>query len=87
MTETAVETELNANDFLEFTFNDETYKVKKRFKRLKFLRLLGGDPVEALALAFLPEELERLEEKDMDEAEFEDLLEIVAKTLLGGKGN
>lgn len=82
-----VEQELSGLDYHTFEFNGETYKVKKRFKRLKFLRLLSEDPGGAFALAFTPDELERLEESELSEEEFEDLLEIVAKTLLGGKGN
>ncbi len=87
MTEALVETELNANDYHEFEFNGEVYKVKKKFKRLRFLRLISENPVEAFALAFDESELDRLEDKDLSEEEFEDLLEIVGKTLLGGKGN
>lgn len=75
-------------DYLEFTFNDETYKVRKKFKRLKFLRLMGdGELFNAIALALDPEELERLEDCDLEENELEDLLEIIAKTLLGKEGS
>jgi hypothetical protein len=66
-----------------FTWNGETFKVKERFKRLKFLRLISDDPVSALELAFDPEDFEALEDREMDQAELEDLLEVVAKTLLG----
>lgn len=66
-----------------FTFNGAEYHVKERFKRLKFLRLLGENPVEALSLAFDDEEFAKLEEKDLTEQELNDLLEITAKTLLG----
>jgi hypothetical protein len=39
--------------------------------------------VSALELAFDPEDFEALEDREMDQAELEDLLEVVAKTLLG----
>lgn len=81
--ETPVEAEVNNREYLYFTWNNEEFKVKKKFKRLKFLRLLGSDPVSALELAFEPEDFEVLLERDIDEAELEDLLEITAQTLVG----
>jgi hypothetical protein len=78
----------NPADYLEFTFNEETYKVRKKFKRLKFLRLMGdGELFNAIALALDPEELDRLDDTDLEEKELEDLLEIIAKTLLGKEGS
>lgn len=75
-------------DYFEFEFNGETYKVRKKFKRLKFLRLMGeGELFNAIALALDPEELERLEDSDLEEKELEDLLEILAKTLMGKEGS
>lgn len=66
-----------------FEWNGETFKVKQKFKRLKFLRLITEDPGAALALAFDEADYDDLEEREMTQAELDDLLEIVAKTLLG----
>ena len=78
-----IEAEVNPSDYLYFTWDGAEYKVKKKFKRLKFLRLLGSDPVGALELAFEPDDFAELEDMDMDEEQLEDLLEITAKTLVG----
>jgi hypothetical protein len=82
-----VEQDTNALDYKTFEFNGETYQVKKKFKRLKFLRLVNENPFEAFALAFDEAELERLEDKDLTEQELLDLIEIIGKTLLGSSGN
>lgn len=82
-----VPTEATAG-YVEFTFNGVTYKAKKKFKRLKFLRMLDeGKLFSAFSLAMDEEEYERLEDSDLDQDELEDLMEILAKTLLGDKAD
>ncbi len=82
-----IEAELDNVKYFYFTFEDEQFRVKKKFKRLKFLRLLNTDPIGALGLAFEADDLATLEDREFDEGEFEGFLEIVATTLVGGKGN
>jgi hypothetical protein len=66
-----------------FTWNGENFKVKEKFKRLKFLRLISEDPVGAIELAFDPKDIEEIEDREMTQDELESFLEIVATTLLG----
>lgn len=77
-----------AVEYVEFTFNGVTYKAKKKFKRLRFLRMLDeGKLFSAFSLAMDESEYERLEDADLEQEELEDLLEILAKTLLGEKAD
>jgi len=74
------------NEYVDFTFEGVTYRAKKKFKRLKFLRHLDeGNLFSAFALALEPDELEKLEDQDLEEDQFEDLIEILAAALLGNK--
>jgi hypothetical protein len=75
-------------EFAEFEFNGVTYRVKRKFKRLKFLRALDeGNLFSAFALALPEDDLERLEDSELEEAELEDLIEILAKAILGSKAD
>lgn len=85
----AAEIEAEANDEMmkTFEFNGETYRMKRKFRRLRFLRLITRDPVAALELAIPEDELERLEDQEITGDELEALLEAVAKELAGSQGN
>lgn len=67
--------------FNEFEFQGERYTTLRKFKIVKFFRLLEQNPITALAEILTEESLSKLEEKDMDMDDFKDLLEVVAKSL------
>ncbi len=67
--------------FNEFEYQGEKYTTLRKFKMVRFFRLLEENPISAIALILTDESLARLEEKDMDMDDFKDLLEIVAKSL------
>ena len=84
----AAEVEKEASEDVKvIEFQNETYKMKRKFKRLRFLRLITTDPAEALKLAFPDEEYERLEEVDLDESGLEELMSVIAGQLAGGQEN
>jgi hypothetical protein len=66
-----------------FEFQGETYDVKKKFKMMKFFRLINQNPVDALSLALTEESLERLEELDLDMDDFKVLIENLSQALAG----
>lgn len=72
---------------LDFEYLGKSFKMRKKFKRLKFLRLLNNDPTAALALAFGPDEYERIEDLDMTDTEFSDFLSAFAERFTGSGGN
>ena len=76
-----------ADDMKVIKFQGESYKMKRKFKRLRFLRLITSDPAEALRLAFPDEEYERLEEVDLDDSGLEELMNVIAGQLAGGQEN
>lgn len=82
-----IEVEKDDTNYIYFTFEDETFKLKRKFKRLKFLRLLTTSPIDALMLAFDAADLEQLEEREFTEDELEGFLEIIGVAFTGGKGN
>ncbi len=86
-TETAVEQEQSPREYVSFEFEGETFQIKKKFKRLRFLRQIGNDPFGALALAFEETELERLEDLDLEADAIERLFSSISEVLVGGKGN
>lgn len=59
------------------------FTIQRKFKRLKFMRLLTSDPAGALKLAVGDAEFERLEDIDMTDEDFEALLTEVAQKLVG----
>lgn len=67
--------------FNQFEYQGEVYTTLRKFKMVKFFRLLEDNPISAISLILTEESLERLEEMDMDMDDFKDLLEVVAKTL------
>jgi hypothetical protein len=81
----ALDAELSSNAYIEVEILGETYQLRRKFKRLKFLRLLSSDPGSALALVFSPESLERLEDMDMDESDLEITFTKVSEALVGTK--
>jgi hypothetical protein len=70
-----------------FVFLGHTYKMRKRIKRLKFLRLINTDPTGALLLCFPEAEYERLEDLDLDADEMRDLLTRIAEEFAGSAPN
>ena len=80
----ALDAELDGTEVVTVEILGETYELKKKFKRLRFLRKLTSDPVAALELVFLPESLERLEDKDMGEDDLNEVFEAVSTALVGG---
>ncbi|MFI0481744.1 hypothetical protein [Actinomadura sp. 9N215] len=61
-----------------------TLVVPRRWQRFKFLRRINsGDIIGALESVFGVEQVERLDEIDIDEKEFSDVLETLAEALGG----
>ena len=82
----AIDAELRyEEDFIVVNILGIDYNLRKRFPRLKFLRLLSSDPGSALALVFEPSSLERLEEINMSEEDLQAVFEEVSKALVGTK--
>lgn len=82
----AIEAEAANSNVKTFEFAGETFKMKRKFKRLKFLRQLSSDPGGALSLAFPEDELERLEDLELDEDGLTEVMEAIGKSLTGGSG-
>ncbi|HSN23127.1 MAG TPA: hypothetical protein VLS45_03015 [Methylomicrobium sp.] len=76
-----------SGDAIVIQYDGEEYRLRRRFKRLKFMGLLSSDPVAALRLVFEEGELERLEEVDMDENGMMELIETISTALAGGPKN
>lgn len=83
----ALSAETSAGNYLTVELFGESFRLMRKFKRLKFLRLLGSDPGAALQLVFAPGDFERLEELDMSDEEFNAILEEVSTVLTGGSKN
>lgn len=66
-----------------FEFQDETYRVKKKFKVAKFLRQLNTAPVDAIELVLVPEDFEKFLELEMDMDELKDFLEGLSSAMAG----
>jgi hypothetical protein len=80
----ALDDELAGNDFIEVEILGTTYRLRRKFKRLKFLRLLTADPPAALRLVFADGEYERLEDVDMGDGDMEAVFELISSRLVGG---
>lgn len=75
-------------DVVKYYFSGGYVLVRRRFKRMRFLRMINTDPIEALAMATGEEEMARLEELDLDEAQFNELMETISNGIGGGtRGN
>lgn len=83
----ALKAELDGELFIAVELFGSTFRLKKVFKRLMFLRLLTSDPYAALALVFADGEIERLEGIDMDENGLEQIINSVSEALVGGPKN
>lgn len=70
-------------EFKTFEFNGETYRVRTKFKMLKFFKLITENPVSALELAVEPEDFARLEELDLNMDDFKAILEGASNALAG----
>jgi hypothetical protein len=80
----ALVSELDPAEIITVEILGETYRLRKKFRRLRFLRKLVSDPISALELVFLPEDLERLEDIEMGEADLNLVFEAVSEALVGG---
>lgn len=69
--------------FKTFEFDGETYRVKTKFKIFKFFKLLNENPVLAMEQAIEPEDYAKLEELELDMADFTKILEGISNTLGG----
>lgn len=75
------------DDTVPFIWAGQSYLMRKRIKRLKFLRLLNENPADALQLCFLSGEYERLEDLDLTADEMKELLTRVAEEFAGSAPN
>lgn len=80
----ALDTELAPGEYIDVTILGELYKIRKKFKRLKFLRRLTTDPMSALELIFDADELARLEDQEMTEEEMSEVFDAVSEAMVGG---
>jgi hypothetical protein len=83
----ALSTELDQGDIYFIEILGGTYKIKRRFKRLRFMKLIVSDPVAALELIFVPGELDKLQELEMTDDELASVIEAISEVLTGGKKN
>ncbi len=74
---------VNDNELKTFTFRDQTYEVRTKFKMFKFFNLINSNPVAAVALALTEDSLERLESEEMDMDDFKTLLEAISEAIAG----
>jgi len=74
------------DDSTNFEYLGRSFRMRKRFKRLKFLRLLQTDPAAAVELAFGPDEYEKVEDLDMTDEEFRAFLSAFADRFAGNSG-
>lgn len=78
------QTALDADDqFKTFTFQDETYTVRNKFKVAKFLRKLNSEPVDALEIVLTPESFEKFLELEITMEELGDFLEALSGVMAG----
>lgn len=70
-------------EYKTFEFRGETYRVKSKFKMLKFFKMITENPVLAIELAVEEEDYVRLEDLDLDLEDFKAILEGLSDTLAG----
>jgi hypothetical protein len=83
----ALTKELSDRDFIRLEVLGDTYRLLRKFKRLRFLGKLQADPVGALSMAFYPEDWERLADTDMDDSDLEVVINAVSEALVGSPKN
>lgn len=83
----ALEAELSDSLYITVEILGETFHLRKKFKRLRFLRQLNSDPMSALELVFAEGEIERLEDLDMTDEELSGIFETISDALVGGPKN
>lgn len=66
-----------------FEFNGETYRVKNKFKIVKFFKLLNENPILGLEQVVEDEDFARLEEIDMDMNDLQRLVEAISQAIAG----
>lgn len=87
MSNKALSRELSGRETIDVELFGSTYRLLKKFKRLRFLVKLQADPVGALSMAFVPEDWERLADVDIDDEELQKVVETVAEALVGTPKN
>lgn len=70
-------------EFKTFEFDGETYRVKNKFKIVKFFKLLNENPILGLEQVVEEEDFARLEEIDMDMKDLERLVEAISQAISG----
>jgi hypothetical protein len=66
-----------------FTFHDETYFVRERYKVGRFLKALNNDPIGSLELVLDEDSYERFLDLEISMTELNEFLESLAKTISG----
>lgn len=66
-----------------FEFNGETFRVKNKFKMVKFFRLLNENPILGLEQVVEEEDFKRLEDIDMDMDDLQRLVEAISQAIAG----
>lgn len=70
-------------EFKTFEFDGETYRVKSKFKMVKFFRTLNENPVLALEYVVEEDDFSKLEEIDMDMNDLQRLVESISQAISG----
>jgi hypothetical protein len=70
-------------EFKTFEFDGETYRVKSKFKMVKFFRTLNENPVLALEYVVDEEDFAKLEEVDMNMDDLQRLVEAISQAISG----
>lgn len=66
-----------------FEFNGETYRVKSKFKIVKFFKLLNDNPILGLEQVVEEDDFARLEEIDMTMDDLQRLVEAISQAISG----
>jgi len=70
-------------EFKTFEFDGETYRVKNKFKMVKFFKTLNDNPVLALEYVVEPEDFAKLEDIEMDMDDLQRLVEAISQSIAG----
>ena len=68
-------------NYSEVTFNGTTFRVKRRFPMIKFMKTLENNPLLAITMLVHDEDVEKFEEIEFGFDEIDDLLTTVQKAL------
>jgi hypothetical protein len=70
-------------EFNEFVFQDEVYRVKRKFKVARFLKALDTSPVAAIEFALEEDSYEKFLDLEIDMEDLKEFLEQLANTMSG----